>query len=98
MREPIDIAEIKRRVAVDDVLAAHGRVNMRRTSSGRAGACPICSTSKNTKSRAFTISADGRAWYCFGACKRGGSVVDLVMALEQCGVTAAAAWLAKLAR
>lgn len=84
MREPIDIAEIKRRVAVDDVLAAHGRVNLRRTSSGRAGACPICSTSKNTKSRAFTISADGRAWYCFSACNRGGSVVDLVMALEQC--------------
>ena len=85
MAKTTDIDQIKATVTVDDVLARFGVAPLRRVAKGRVGACPICG-SGNKKSRAFTISADGRAWYCFGDCQRGGSVIDLVMALDQCDV------------
>lgn len=83
-----DIKHIKSTVKVDDVLSRYGALPLRRAATGRVGPCPICGHG-NKNSRAFRVSADGRAWYCFGDCKRGGSVVDLVMALEQCDVAAA---------
>ena len=80
------IEHIKATVTIDDVLARYGYAPLRRGAKGRAGACPICGTGKNRRSRAFTISADGRAWYCFGDCRRGGTVIDLVMAIEGCDI------------
>jgi DNA primase len=80
------IARIKERIVVSDVLARYGSGPYRRTAKGSAGPCPICSNGKNKRSRAFTISRDDRAWYCFGTCRRGGSVIDLVMALEHCSL------------
>jgi DNA primase len=78
------IDRIKATITVADVLARHGAAALRRGIKGHVGACPICGTSKNKRSRAFTVSPDGRAWYCFSDCRRGGSVIDLVMALEAC--------------
>lgn len=83
------IEHIKATITIDDVLARYGHAPLRRGAKGRAGACPICGAGKNRRSRAFTVSADGRAWYCFGDCQRGGTVIDLVMALEQCDVCCA---------
>lgn len=83
------IERIKASVTVDDVLARYGAPPLRRVANGRVGACPICGAGKAKRSRAFKVSIDGRAWYCFGDCRRGGSVLDLVLALEQCNVTAA---------
>lgn len=84
---------IKATVTVADVLSRSGVAPMRRAADGSVGACPICSTGKNKRSRAFTASANGRAWYCFGDCRRGGSVIDLVMAMRQCDLKRAIAWL-----
>lgn len=89
------IERIKATVTVDDVLARYGCAPLRRVPRGRAGPCPICGAGKNKRSRAFTVSADGRAWYCFGDCRRGDNVLDLVMALERCDVTAALSALAQ---
>lgn len=88
------ITRIKTTITVDDVLARHGATPLRRVAKGRAGSCPICGAGTNKKSRAFTVSADGRAWYCFGDCRRGGSVIDLVMALERCSLAEALGRLA----
>lgn len=85
MSERLDINHIKATVTVDDVLSRYGAAPLRRVAAGRAGPCPICGHG-NKKSRAFRVSADGRAWYCFGDCRRGGSIIDLVMALEKCDV------------
>lgn len=88
-----EIERIKASVTVDDVLARYGAQPLRRVTNGHAGACPVCGAGKNKRSRAFTVSADGRAWYCFGECQRGGSVIDLVMLLEQCSAAEAIKWL-----
>lgn len=89
----LDIKRIKETVTIDDVLSRYVATPLRRVATGRVGACPICGGA-NRKSRAFKVSADGRAWYCFGDCKRGGSVIDLVMALERCDLPTAAKLLA----
>jgi DNA primase len=83
------IGRIKATITVADVLARHSAEPLRRGAKGHIGACPICGTGKNKRSCAFTVSLDGRAWYCFGDCQRGGSVVDLVMAVERCDVRTA---------
>lgn len=83
------IDRIKASVTVHDVLARFGAPSLKRTAKGHAGSCPICSTHKKKRSRAFTVSADGQAWYCFGDCRRGGSVIDLAMALHNCSATEA---------
>jgi DNA primase len=90
------IRQVKATVTVDDVLARYSATPLRRVAKGRAGCCPICGTGKNKTSRAFTVSADGHAWYCFGDCQRGGSVIDLVMALDQCDVRQALIVLRRL--
>lgn len=87
-----DIEHIKATVTVDDVLSRYGVLPLRRVATGRVGPCPICGHG-NKKSRAFRVSADGRAWYCFGDCRRGGSVIDLVMAIEKCDAAGALRWL-----
>ena len=91
-----DIKRIKATVTVDDVLARYVATPLRRVAKGRAGACPICGAGNNKKSRAFTVSADGRAWYCFGDCRRGGSVIDLVALLQGETIADAIARLARL--
>jgi hypothetical protein len=87
------IDRIKATVTVDDALARMGASPLHRSATGRVGPCPICGAGKAKRSRAFKISTDGRAWYCFGDCKRGGSVIDLVMAVERCDVRTAVIWL-----
>jgi len=93
MSQATPIARIKEQIAIVDVLARHGAGPFRSTPAGASGPCPICSDGKNKRSRALRISRDGRAWYCFGRCQRGGSVIDLVMALEQCSLKDAIARL-----
>lgn len=85
--EPIN--RIKANITVDDVLARYGAQPLRPGATGRVGACPICGAGKAKRSRAFKVSRDGRAWYCFGECSRGGSVIDLIVALERCDVRVA---------
>jgi DNA primase len=82
---PSPIERIKATITVDDMLARYG-VALKRAGVRRVGPCPICTTGRTKKSRAFVVSADGRSWYCFGDCGRGGNVVDLVMALEGCSL------------
>ena len=55
--------------------------------------CPTALIRESQDTRNALSSADGRAWYCFGDCKRGGSVIDLVMALERCDIAHAVATL-----
>lgn len=85
------IKRIKAAVTVDQVLSSYG-VTARAGATGRVAACPIHGASK--ASRAFRVSKDRCAWYCFG-CDQGGSVIDLVMAIEDCDVPRAAKILAE---
>lgn len=87
-----DMKQLKREITVTRVLADYG-VTLRRSGAGLAGPCPIHKSSPG--SRALHVTPDARGWYCFGSCRRGGSVIDLVAAMEQCSIRRAAEILAR---
>ena len=88
-----DMQRIKQQISIESALAHYGAPTLKVSGTGRVGPCLVHDASKT--SRAFHISADGRAWYCFGACQRGGSVIDLVAAIERCSIKEAAIILAQ---
>ena len=78
---------IKDEVLVPRALERYLKHPLKRDGAGYATSCPI---HDGNNKRAFRVSADGRAWYCHGECKRGGNVLDLIAALEQCSIIEAA--------
>ena len=91
-RQRIDMARIKDTVLVTQALERYLKRPLKKDGAGYATSCPI---HDGTNKRAFRVSADGRAWYCHGACNRGGNVLDLVAALEQCSIVEAAVLLSE---
>ena len=82
----IDFAQVKRDVAIEQVLERYG-VSLKRSGRQLAGCCPIHSGSNP---HAFVVSPQKNAWRCFGDCNRGGSVIDLVAELERVPLNEAA--------
>lgn len=83
--------EIKSAVPVDIALVHYG-ITIKAQGKRLIGCCPI---HNGSNPKAFVVSADRKAWHCFGDCSRGGTVLDLVMALENCTLTEAAAIIVK---
>ena len=88
----IDMARIKREVLVTVAIESYLKHPLKRDGAGYATRCPI---HDGNNKRAFRVSADGRAWYCHGQCKRGGNVLDLIAALEACSIVDAAILLSQ---
>ena len=82
----IDFAQVKRDVAIEQVLERYG-VSLKRSGRQLAGCCPVHGGSNP---RAFVVSPQKNAWRCFGDCNRGGSVIDLVAELERVSLNEAA--------
>lgn len=69
-------------VPVSTVLAHLGLLaSLKRSGRRLVGSCPIHNGQKDR--RHFVVS-DDRLWRCFGDCNRGGTVIELVAALERC--------------
>ncbi len=82
MAQWVDFEAIKRRVPITAVLAHYRIQGLRR--SGKAhlrGRCPLhVGAGRET----FHVDTAGQVFHCF-SCRAGGSVLDLVMAMEACG-------------
>lgn len=87
MKPTSSFIEIKAALPIDIALNHYGIV-LKASGARLVGACPI---HHGSNKRAFVVSPDRRAWHCFGDCGRGGSVIDLIMALEACSLPEAAA-------
>ncbi len=72
------IEEAKKVPTIDlaDLLCGPGR--MRRIGNRWVAKCPLPGHDERTPS--FTVFLETNSWYCFGACQRGGDVVDLAAA------------------
>ena len=86
-RSRLNMQRIKDEVLVPRALERYLKHPLKRDGAGYATSCPI---HDGNNKRAFRVSADGRAWYCHGECKRGGNVLDLIAALERCSIVEAA--------
>lgn len=89
----VDFKKLKERVLMPDVLRHLGLWERFSEKKGAYyGPCPL-GDAPGSHGQPFKATKDGKAWYCF-ACKKGGNVLDLVVAykgssLRQAGVTLA---------
>jgi hypothetical protein len=80
----IDIETIKGR---NDIVSVAERYTTLKKSGNRySGRCPL----HEEKTPSFIVYPDRQTWHCFGACSRGGDVIDLVMLAEHLDFKAAA--------
>jgi DNA primase len=88
----IDFAELKRQVAIRDVLARYGLLEeLREKKPGKlVGPCPIHGGKNGTS---FNVDTERNIFHCFSTCG-GGNVLDLIMKIEDCTIREAGVKLA----
>jgi DNA primase len=84
-----DIAEVREKARIDDVVS--GYVTLRRAGSGSLkGLCPF----HDEKSPSFHVTPSRNLWHCFGACGEGGDVISFLMKIDGLSFTEAVERLA----
>jgi len=84
----IDFDAIKARHPIENVLANRYGLHLRRASGGYLIKCPI---HNEQKGMSFAINEKKQLWRCHGKCQAGGSVLDLIMAMDGAANALAAA-------
>jgi len=75
-RIPDDVIErLKSEVSLERLVEASG-IELKRHGADLIGVCPL----HNDKNPSLVVSPKKNLWHCLGACQRGGSVIDWVMA------------------
>ncbi len=75
-RAPVDIAALKERHTLGEVVEAAG-VRLRGRGRVRQGVCPFHKETEGS----FTVYGDSQRWYCFG-CGEGGDALDFIQRSE----------------
>ncbi|MBX7208541.1 MAG: toprim domain-containing protein [Verrucomicrobiaceae bacterium] len=76
----VDFKEVKSRVSILQVLERYDLTRTLKRSADRlSGPCPL---HRGTNPTQFRVSASKNCWNCFGACGRGGNVIDFVSMRE----------------
>ena len=92
----VDFKEIKRTITMEMVLGHYGLMGEMKTSSkGLKGACPIHGGSHNNQ---FHVNTKTNRWNCFGGCDMDvleGHVIGFVAAMENVGLREAALLIAE---
>lgn len=83
----IDIEALKSRL--DIVNEVERYTKLRKSGRNFTGLCPL----HQDTSPSLTVYPDKQTWHCFGACNRGGDVIDFTMAAEGVDFKQAAAIL-----
>jgi hypothetical protein len=89
--ERVYFEQVKRAVSIEAVIARYG-IDLKGRGDTLKGCCPIHKGSNPTQ---FTVSPKKGLWHCFGDCKRGGSIIEFVAAMEQVDVRDAALMIAR---
>lgn len=88
----VDFRELKEKVSFEVVLDRYEILErMKRVPGGLRGPCPI---HQGNHPKQFAVSTSKRAYYCFGRCRSGGTVLDFVARMEGVSLRAAALLLA----
>lgn len=76
---------------IEDVLDMLG-IDLKKRGKQLRGHCPICG---HQSPRAFTVTPDLNRFWCFGDCRGGGDVIELVSRVKQLSQYEAACYIAK---
>lgn len=74
----VDFVAIKKAATIEMVCERY-KIPLRRDGDSMRGCCPI---HKGSDQRAFVVTPSKQLWRCFGDCKAGGDVIELVAKLE----------------
>jgi hypothetical protein len=88
--ERVYFEQVKRAVSIEAVLLARYGIELKRRGQSLKGCCPIHKGSNPTQ---FVVS--NGLWHCFGDCKRGGSIIEFVAAMENVEARDAALMIAR---
>jgi DNA primase len=78
-RIPDDVVDrLKRQISLERLVSLRGIELKRHGAADLVGVCPM----HEDKTPSLVISPKKNLWHCLGACQRGGSVIDWVMAIE----------------
>ena len=75
-RLPADLIQSAKDVRVEDIAAARGGLNLRRSGAQLIGPCPLCGGTDR-----FAINTKKQVWHCRG-CVKGGDGIKLVQHLD----------------
>lgn len=78
------IAQVKN-ISIDDYLQASYRLSGNVSGKNIFFLCPI----HKEKSPSFSVYDNGRKWHCFGACSKGGDIIDLVREIDKLDISEA---------
>src|ERR1043166_7562747 len=79
----VDFNQVKKSVSILQILEHYNLTEkLRRSGDSFSGSCPIHNGDNPTQ---FRVSISKNCWNCFGKCKGGGNILDLVSKKE--GVT-----------
>lgn len=73
-RKRVDFKELRERVTIEQACSLLGVV-LKKSGMQLRGACPICA---NGSDRCFVVTPVLNRFWCFGDCKSGGDVIELV--------------------
>ncbi len=78
-------SEIKKAVSIKDILDHYEVLDTFTPKNGGAlfGPCPIHKGESKTQ---FKVDTEKNCWYCFGTCKQGGNILDLVAKMEKVSI------------
>ena len=82
----VDFQEVKRRVSFEQVLAHYQINSLQEEGQNLRGPCPL---HKGEGPRAFHVSLEKSAFYCF-SCKAKGNILDFASLMENCSIREAA--------
>jgi len=74
----VDFKEIKQQVSIEMILDKYG-IETKKAGNGRYSCCPI---HNGHSPKQFSVNFEKNIWNCFGDCKTGGNVLDLVAMKE----------------
>src|SRR5688572_11298781 len=86
----VDEDVVKVRDAADIVGIVTQYVQLKRVGRRFSGLCPFHAE----KTPSFSVNQEEGFWYCFGACHRGGDVIDFVREIEHLDFVGSIEWLA----
>ena len=75
----VDFKALRQRVAIERVVDLLG-IQLKKSGAQLRGPCPICSCASD---RCFTVTPALNRFWCFGDCKSGGDVIELVARVKQ---------------
>ena len=75
----VDFKALRQRMPIEHVLDMLG-IRLKKTGTQLRGPCPICSSDSD---RCFVVTPALNRFWCFGDCKSGGDVIELVARVKQ---------------